>query len=121
MNAADMIMRVVRGEAHWSSLNALGVYLSKLEDGWHWRMPSIPGTEVPVELDDIVTGAMVHRENPEARREWAAFLMASPPLLTWGGWEDTPAGDAILEALWDLTFGEDAVAELLQAAERARE
>jgi hypothetical protein len=108
----ERIIRVVRGIDRWTVLRPLGVMLEKREQGWKWTIPAFSGTPFEVAVEDLAAGMNAWQEDGEALREWAGYLLADTSYVSFDELQNRPNGDEIVDALWGLTFGEDAAETL---------
>jgi hypothetical protein len=117
METSNQIIRVVRGQAHWSSLQHLGFSVRREPD--RWIMPPVLKNLVVPKVSDVAAGILSLRFKPDELREWASFVLAASSLISLERIDETHLGKNVIEALWDLSFGKDATEELIQLAESA--
>lgn len=65
---------------------------------------------------DVARGLAKYSKTPDQLKTWAWFLLASSSFLELA-MEDHPAGDALLNALWDASFGKPVDPETIRLAE----
>ena len=114
MDIQQKLLRIVRGQDEWSSVRSIGLSLRKDPSGWMWTFPETSVASTSVRIDDVLEGAKTLRLNPEAIREWASFMLAASSLITFEEFEESPKGEALLDELWSLSFGEDLENTLLR-------
>lgn len=112
---AELILAIVRGEAHWSQLQRFGmsVQISDVSSSLN-----APGTvpEVEATAQDIARGILAFRDDPTALRAWAkVMLMAS--FIGFSDLEHLPYGEALIESLWDAAEGLPPAQETLAIAQ----
>ena len=117
METTNQIIRVVRGQTHWSSLQHLGFNIRREPD--RWIMPPVLKELVVPRISDVAAGILSLRSNPEELREWASFVLAASSLISLEKMDETNLGKKVLEALWDLSFGKDVSEELVRLAQSA--
>jgi hypothetical protein len=112
---------VSRGEREpWTVMCPHGVMLETNSVGWKWTFPY--SSEIPFELgaDDLASGLSAWKNDPESCREWASYLLADSSAVSFDELQKLPDGDAIIESLQDLAFGEkDAATKLHQLVARS--
>ena len=104
MNLANRMLAVVRGEVPWHALNTEGLDVRREGDGW-----SIPFVRIPAltpSIGDVAQGIKNLSSRPEELREWASFVLAAASLDDLGSLENSPDGEDLLSALWDIAFGD---------------
>ena len=117
MESSNEIMRVVRGQAHWSSLQHLGFNIRREPN--RWIMPPVLKDLVMPKISDVATGILSLQFKPDELVEWASFVLAASSLINLETIGETPVGKKILEALWDLSFAKDITEELIRLAQSA--
>ena len=112
---AELILEVVRGERSWCALASLGIAVV-MRDGTYevtnprrWR--AVAGAA------DVAYGLVRHQGQPEALRRWASVLLSGATFLELA-LDDHLAGDLLLSALWDASFGDPLVGEVLHVVEQ---
>jgi hypothetical protein len=112
----DTILQVVRGERPWTDLRAIGIDIDVwLEStGYRSHFENPQQHEATANVHDLAQGFITHRHDPCALREWA-FVMETVDVDLDA--EQHPAGDRMLEALWDASFGNPIGAEVWQTIE----
>lgn len=118
MNSQDLIRRVIRGEAHWSSLREIGFEIDlRAEQGRReWKQGRCPAS-VPLQASDVMVGITNLRARPAELSEWASFLWACDGVDFSALDDDSPRNEAIKDAIWRLAFGEDAEPVISSLAE----
>jgi hypothetical protein len=111
MELANQILRVIRGEIPWSSLQNLGITGCKEPEGWNWTMPSFDSLVAPT-VSDIMTGLLVLQPKRNELFEWASFLLAASSLITFESLTQSQHGDSLLNVLWDIAAGDYSEVEL---------
>jgi hypothetical protein len=96
----EVLRGIVRGERPLADLAAVGVSMRR--DGASCSVPNPRRVEVTVDVHDLAQGLLAHRSDPAALRDWALFIYASD---VDGEAEGHPAGETVLGALWDASFG----------------
>lgn len=99
----NAVIDVVCGSAPWYSLTAVGVEIRRSEGSWSFPTP--PPTSVSATLFDVARGFRAMRKSPQARTEWASFLLAAAGLLSFEELAESPEGETVLAALWDTSAG----------------
>jgi hypothetical protein len=104
----EIVRAVVQGKLPISALRDAGITfeVQEIQPGGDRRIKVQLKTPLSVELRpiDIAHGLLAYKDQPEALREWATFLLSDlditdlTPLETW------PEGDELLSALWDASF-----------------
>ena len=113
MSHFERIISVVRGDAQWSSLRDLGV---SRDSANAWHMPAPICDIVAPSASHIAGGILKLQSSPNDLSEWASFLLAASPLLTFDDLTKSKEGEALLDGLWDLAFGNAPSPELLRIA-----
>jgi hypothetical protein len=107
------IQKVIRGERPLSDLRALGIEIEFRSDGRVLR------TKHPVsasaDLHDVALGFRTYRNDPENLKLWAFFVEAADVDIDVGS---HPAGETLLGAIWDASFGEPLDAAAVQAIQQ---
>lgn len=98
----EVILRVVRGERDWRDLSNLGITISFEDEKTHVSNPR--GVVAIAGPKDIAAGLIAYRSRPEDLRIWARIILSAVPFLDLSLIEQ-PAGDLLLDALWDAMFG----------------
>jgi len=98
--AREIIQQVVRGERPWADLGLAGIKVRL--DGGRCAVENTGQTSARVSIHDLAKGFLVHLHDPRALREWA-FIMEG--IDTDLDVENHPAGETLLTALWDASFG----------------
>lgn len=100
----DDLLRFVRGEKPWRMLLSRGVEIEFVDK--RLRATSSGKTSVRPSLQDIAIGFSRHRSEPETTREWAAVMLALDE-IDLEDLDGSPEGEALKEALWDASGGEE--------------
>lgn len=94
MGKPIVAVQVARAERPWTDLRGVGLRVSRTSDGWTFgTWPHQPMRFSREHLD----AALANLLTPEARREWASFVLAADFYEV----ED----EALKDGLWDLAFG----------------
>jgi hypothetical protein len=117
MKSTNQIIQVIRGEAHWSSLQQLGFRILREAD--RWIMPPAPEEVAVPETSDLAAGILRFEFQADELREWASFVLAASSLINLERIDKTNVGQKLLEALWDLSFGKHATKEVIELARSA--
>ena len=105
------VMKVLRGELTWSSLNGDGVEIERKGD--RWLFPPVVIEPLKPTHEDIAAGIGAYLGKPEQLKEWASFLLAASSLVDLEEL-DNAWGNELLEVLWDLSFGDPVDEEFLR-------
>ena len=100
-NEPELIRQVVRGERNWAELKMIGAEIS-LRDGVCEVEYAGNALAVP-ELIDLALGFQAYHDRSSDLREWAKVILAGSGFLDLGGLESRPAGETLIEALWDAS------------------
>jgi hypothetical protein len=109
----ELFRQVVRGERPWTDLRQLGITI-RLEDN-RCEVQNPAHLEPQVDVYDLAQGLLAHLQHPQALREWAFVMEAIDADFDA---EDHPAGDTVLKALWDASFGNPISPEVRQTLEQ---
>jgi hypothetical protein len=96
----EALLEVVRGSRPWTDLAAFGVAV-RLDDGRR-TLTNPRRLTTTASARDLAQGFAKLRHDPAALREWAFVVEAMDVELAVEG---DPAGEMLLEALWDASFG----------------
>ncbi len=114
-NCDAIVRQVIRGERPWTDLRAQGMKLFP-EEG---RAEDIPPQNVMVDLHDMARGFLTHLNDPQALKQWSFVMEALPTDFQA---ERHPAGEAVMDLLWNASFGqlpdEAGVALLMSLAQK---
>jgi hypothetical protein len=110
-----MIRQVVRGERPWADLGAIGIKIDF--NGDRCTIENERGVVATADVHDLAEGLLAHVSEDHDLRKWAYLMEASSPFLDLDV-EDHPAGEVLLNALWDASFGQPIPADAIIAAER---
>ena len=94
------ILNVVRGSRPWKDLSAFGVVMRL--DGDRCTLDNPRHITATVSPADLAQGFARLHHDPTALREWAFLVEAMDVDLAM---DEHPAGEMLLEALWDASFG----------------
>ena len=119
MEAIKQLNSVVRGEAHYSSLHALGINIY-MHNG-RWFVPSFRIKPIEIEARDVATGLINLHLKPDELQEWASFILSASSLIVLDKLDETDVGKNLLNALWDLSFGGEISVELIRLAQRVQQ
>jgi hypothetical protein len=86
-----------------ADLASAGLMVIRFDGGFEFANKD--NLSVTVGPSDIAAGIVRLADDPERLKEWAALVMAASGFLDLK-LDSTPDGERLLEALWDLTFGE---------------
>lgn len=96
----EVLLQVVRGQRPWTDLRKIGIDISVKGNRCTFHSPRpIAAT---ADVHDLAKGFIAHRNNALALREWAFVVEAADMDLDV---ENHPAGETVLHALWDASFG----------------
>ena len=112
---AELILAVVRGERVWHDLANLGIVVVMRDGACEVTNPR--RVRAVAGAADVACGLVRHQSQPEALRRWASVLLSGASFLELA-LDHHPAGDLLLKALWDASFGEPLVDEVLQVAKQ---
>jgi hypothetical protein len=110
--AQETILQVVRGERPWTDLRTLGIDIRLEGNRCDTKNPQ--HLSATADVHDIARGFMAYRQDPRALREWGFIMEALDVDLDV---EQHPAGDLVLNALWDASFGNPIEADVWQTIE----
>ncbi len=106
----DQIVReVVRGERPWIDLRRVGMRMQVVcnEYGWYtWTDEIADEPDVTVALADVAVGLLKTWGDLEERRAWA-FVLKAGTFWTFPEEADEAAKDALIDALSDVSFGDE--------------
>lgn len=113
-DAADAVLRFVRGKASWRSLERVGIYVELKDEGCEIDNP----WEIVVNAaaGDIAEGLLAHRDDPQELVRWARIVMGGSGFINLNALEQSAQGDVLLNALWDAMDG-DLSEDAIKAAE----
>lgn len=104
----EIVRAVVQGKLPVSALGEAGVTFEVQEDqpDGDRRIKLQLKTPLHVELHpvDIAHGLLTYKNQPDALREWASFILSASEILDLTSLESWPEGDELLNALWDASF-----------------
>jgi hypothetical protein len=111
----ELIRQVVRGERPWKDLGAIGIKIDF--EGDRCAIENERGIVATADVHDLAEGLLAHVHGVHEVRKWAYLMEAGSSFLDLDV-EDHPAGEVLLNALWDASFGQPIPAEAIAAAER---
>jgi hypothetical protein len=100
MEFSSQALLIVRGEAHWSSLQAFDCQIRRENEKWVFSPWN--GPVVSPEAGDLVLGINNQKRHPEKLQEWASFLLAASSIISFEKIETSVIGESLIDALWDL-------------------
>lgn len=100
---SDIVIQVVRGERPWNALQEVGIDIA-FQSG-RCFIDNTAHVEATAQAHDVAQGLIAYQDNPSALRTWAWILLAGSPFLELA-LEQHHAGEVLLEALWDASFGQ---------------
>lgn len=104
MNKQSFLVRpVVRGEAHWDALKALGIEFRQV--GRRFEVSNPAGVVADASVDEIAAGMVRYAGDGEALCAWATLVLVGSSFLDLADLDHHPAGQVLLNALWDVSFG----------------
>ena len=109
----EVFRQVVRGERRGADLRSFGMLVQvegsccQVENPWH--------VTARADIYDLAKGLWAYLQDPHALRE-GAFVMEAVGADFDA--EDHPAGDPVLTALWDASFGNPISPEVRQTLEQ---
>jgi hypothetical protein len=106
------VRRVVRGEAHWSTLRTTDLRIE--HEGSTWTFSPVQEA-VEVEAKDVAVGLLNLMHRHDDLVEWASFLLAAD-LVSLDGLGESVHGESLLTSLWDLSFERDLRPEVVEVA-----
>jgi hypothetical protein len=110
-----VVLQFVRGERPWTDLAQAGITVRR-EDG-RWEIANPRGVVAVAGVPDLAQGLLVLAGDPDRLRAWAFLVQAGSSFLDLDV-DDDPAGEALLTAVWDASFGEPVSPAALGLAER---
>ena len=104
----EIVRAVVQGKLPISALEEAGITfrVQEAQPGSDRQIRVQLKVPLSVELRpiDIAFGLLAHKDQPEALREWATFLLSDLEITDLAPLESWPEGDELLSALWDASF-----------------
>ena len=97
-----IVRQVVRGERDVGALRSAGILVLPAGDGY--EIVNDDGLSVVVGPHDVAAGVVALASDPDRLVEWASILLAGSIFLDLA-MESEPAGEELLGALWNLSFG----------------
>ena len=111
--SAETLTGIVRGSVDWRVLERFGVQadIDRLPATFHQ-----PGgfPIVLVTVDDLRAGFAAHLGDAVAMRQWAQIMLMCDS-FDFAPVEEDPVGDLVLNALWDLAYGDRPGADAMAA------
>ncbi|HYV35685.1 MAG TPA: hypothetical protein VE988_08270 [Gemmataceae bacterium] len=104
ISPAQALREVLRGERPLNDLNDIGMcfHIEQTADGTRCWVDNPQQITVIASLADLAHGLLALLHDPSALREWALFVNASDVDFDPEG---QTAGEALLEAIHDASFG----------------
>ncbi|MBA2364691.1 MAG: hypothetical protein H0V86_14290 [Chloroflexia bacterium] len=112
----ELILQVVRGLRPLADLEEIGIQIRTQGNVHHVINP--PDVVATIYLRDFAEGLLRQRADMEALRAWAKTLLIGDCVDLADEFEDEEAGDALLNALWDLHFDGILKDDVVRLAER---
>jgi hypothetical protein len=104
----EIVRAVIQGRLPISALDAAGITLEIQErrSGGYRRIRVQSKAPLNVELRpvDVAQGLLAYRDQPEALRDWATYLLSDIDNVDLERLVSCPEGDEMLKALWDASF-----------------
>lgn len=110
----DALRRFVRGESEWQVLLSLGASVDLDADGLSLEEPADAPVYEP-SVQDVAAGLLAHWAIGTSLRDWARLILATG-MVDLVSLEDHPAGEVLLNALWDAAGGSDVSEAAVEAA-----
>jgi hypothetical protein len=111
----NLIRAIVRGERDWADLSELGIAILPIEGGFEiLNNDQVRGT---ASTSDVATGMVRLSTEPSRLHDWASILLAGSSFVDLD-LESDADGDALLQTLWDLSFGKPFTTQALALASR---
>lgn len=98
----DRILEFVRGEVSWQVLETIGLSVRIGDNSYEECNPK--GIVVSVDVRDLALGILRYQMHNSDLATWARILLAAD-FLDMELVHAAEAGDALLGALWDASFG----------------
>lgn len=109
-----VIKACVHGTRPWGTLKDIGITVKV--DGARQVYENPHGHKIAVLPEDLAQGLTRLRNNSPQLRQWADVILGASNFIELSGVEDQPYGQALVEALWDLSAGEPIRESALLAA-----
>jgi hypothetical protein len=104
----EIVRAVVQGKLPISALAEAGITFEVQENqpGGDRKIKVHMNAPLSVEVRpvDIAQGLLSYKDQPEALRDWATFLLGDLEVLDLTPLESWPEGDELLSAVWDASF-----------------
>jgi hypothetical protein len=104
----EIVRAVVQGKLPMSALKEAGITFEVQENqpGGDRQIRVEAKAPLSIELRpiDIAHGLLTYKDQPEALRDWATFLLSDLEVIDLTTLESWPEGDELLSALWDASF-----------------
>jgi hypothetical protein len=101
----NVLREVLLGRASWRELVAAGADIRAVPDGWIFG----PATADPIAVSerDLREGITRQLDGEDRGREWASFVLSASQLFDFASLsrDGGAAADQVLEALWDISYG----------------
>jgi hypothetical protein len=101
-SAANVIRQVVRGGQPRINLRSVGISVTHYDEVWEISNPK--NVVLQATPQDIAAGFVKFRGDNFNLQEWAGLIMAASSFLDLRLLDVHPAGEALLNALWDAAF-----------------
>jgi hypothetical protein len=111
--AGQTLRQVIRGERNWADLAAAGIKVQLGAEPWTVENPGHVSTRA--DAHDIAKGFLAHMHDPRSLKEWAFVVEAVDAELDV---ESHPAGEMLMNALWDASFGKQIPDDVVHAIEQ---
>src|SRR3954470_6530331 len=101
-NVKDRIREIVRGQRAISDLAQIGISFSRYDEICEVDNPK--NLFVEVSAEDIAEGLMHFQHDAVGLQKWGTFMLGSSSFIGLDSLVNQPAGEEIIEALWDAAF-----------------
>lgn len=113
-NPSHLLLQVARGEIPLDVLRSLGIEFRHVGNAVEVSNPR--GIVADVTVPDLAAGMIRYASDREELRKWATGILIGTECFDLPDIDDHPAGDMLLGALWDISFGGDLAQEVLDVA-----
>jgi hypothetical protein len=119
--ARETLRSCVRGHLPWEAVQDLaGIRVTPIAGGYTIENPR--NVVATVGVRDVAEGLLRYRGDPIALKSWAFMIMGGSSLLDLeDDFEETPDGEALLDALWKASFLEEVDERSFSTAARLME
>jgi hypothetical protein len=104
----EIVRAVVQGKLPISALGEAGITFEVQESQPGGDRQIKVQLKAPLSVEvrpvDIAQGLLNYKDQPEAVRDWATFLLCDLDVIDLTPLESWPEGDELLSALWDASF-----------------